>query len=98
MLFFHVVDGIGINLLDEFIGLSQQLFNIPGRYVIWHNVSFSVVSRPSLHEILEPATLPAITTVIFPGDRFNDRRFLTMAQSPVKPEPLYSALGLGSPA
>jgi hypothetical protein len=23
MLFFHVVDGTGINLLDEFIGLSQ---------------------------------------------------------------------------
>jgi hypothetical protein len=30
MLFLHVFDGIGINLSDEFIGLSQQLLDILG--------------------------------------------------------------------
>jgi len=43
MLFFHVFDGIGIDLLDEFIGLSQSVLDILGRYAIWHHVSFAFI-------------------------------------------------------
>ena len=47
LLFFHVFDDLGINLLEEFIGLSQYLFNVLGFEGRFHDVPFLFDSRLS---------------------------------------------------
>ena len=49
LLVFQVFNDLGIELLEEFIGFSQYLFNVFLFEGVFHEIAFLPYSRPSLH-------------------------------------------------
>jgi hypothetical protein len=61
LLFFHVFDDLGINLLEEIVGISQYLFDVFVFESLLHDVAFPPDYQLSFYEIYASESHRCIT-------------------------------------